>query len=306
MALSSQDFGESATGARRTHVWRLNVGRNNGEVPELPEVETIRRQLNELVCGRVVTSLTASWEKSLRFDGVHRDAVLGEQIAALERRGKVLLIHLTGELTLLIHLRMTGQLLLDENSQLVGPMTRSVLRLDLGQLVFNDQRKFGRIVVMETGEVDSDSLLSRLGPEPLTPDFTAKVLATRLGRHRTASVKAALLDQSTVAGLGNIYVDEVLFVAKVHPEKSCAALTKAEVKRLAEAIPAVLQAGIQAGGSTMRDYRDASGASGTYLEKAHVFGRTGEPCERCATPLIKIRVAGRGTHLCPRCQRRKS
>jgi formamidopyrimidine-DNA glycosylase len=271
-------------------------------VPELPEVETIRRQLNEQVCGRVVTSLTASWEKSLRFAGTQHEAVVGQKISSVERRGKVLLVHLANDCTLLIHLRMTGQLLLDEHRQLVGPITRAVIGLDRGQLVFNDQRKFGSIVVMETSDIDTDSLLARLGPEPLAKEFTVKVLAARLGRHRSASVKAALLDQSTVAGLGNIYVDEVLFVARVHPLQTCASLNKAEISHLAEAIPTVLRAGIAAGGSTMRDYRDASGASGSYLDQAQVFGRTGEPCRSCATLITKIRVAGRGTHLCLTCQ----
>jgi formamidopyrimidine-DNA glycosylase len=197
---------------------------------------------------------------------------------------------------------MTGQLLLDENRNLVGPMTRAVIGLDHGQIVFNDQRKFGRIVVMPSDEVQHDSLLSRLGPEPLSPEFTKEALAVQLARYRTASIKSALLDQSTVAGLGNIYVDEVLFAARINPTTFCTALNRAEIARIAKAIPEVLTRALVAGGSTMRDYRDASGASGSYLDHALVFGRTGQPCRVCGDVLHKIRLGGRGTHLCVTCQ----
>ena len=272
-------------------------------MPELPEVETIRRQLDALILGRNVTSLTASWDKTLNWWGVDEQQVSGHQVDSVSRRGKVIIIALSSETSMLIHLRMTGQLLLDENRDLEGRLTRAVIGLASGQLVFNDQRKFGRIVVMPSNEVENDPLLRRLGPEPLSAEFTAQGLGACLARHRTASVKATLLDQSTLAGLGNIYVDEVLFTARLHPSTPSSVLTTREVKRLAEAIPQVLKAAIAAGGSTMRDYRDAAGASGTYLDQALVFGRTGKPCRTCGRAIAKIRVAGRGTHVCATCQR---
>jgi formamidopyrimidine-DNA glycosylase len=274
-------------------------------VPELPEVETIRRQLHERCTGRVLTSLEASWPKTIVERHGDESSVIGREILAVERRGKVLLVQLSDALTLLIHLRMTGQLLIDENRVLEGPLTRAVIGLSRGQLVFNDQRKFGRIVVTATSAVDDDGLLKRLGPEPLSTAFTRRTVTDRLTRHRTASIKVALLDQSTVAGLGNIYVDEVLFVARVHPTTPCAGLGQRELHRIVDAIPEVIATAIARGGSTLRDYRDAGGSVGTYLDEAKVFGRTGQPCRRCDTPIIKIRVGGRGTHLCPRCQKRR-
>ena len=226
----------------------------------------------------------------------------GLLVTGVARRGKVLIVALGDEAALLVHLRMTGQLLLDEDGSREGPMTRAVIHLDHGDLVFNDQRKFGRIIVTPARLVGADPLLARMGPEPLASDFDATVLATQLGRHRPLSIKAALLDQSTIAGIGNIYADEVLFCAGIHPAVSCDALDAAAIDRLAGSIVSVLQRAIEAGGSTMRDYRDATGATGGYLDHALVFGRTDERCRRCSTAIVKIRVAGRGTHLCPRCQ----
>ena len=271
-------------------------------MPELPEVETIRRQLDAALPDRRITKLRASWSKSLHGRGADLMAATGSRISEVPRRGKVLVLWTDQELALLVHLRMTGQLLIDEGLDREGPMTRAVIGLDRGQLVFNDQRKFGRIILTPSDRVDEDPLLARMGPEPLDPLFDAAVLTRQLSRHRSLSIKAALLDQSTVAGIGNIYADEVLFTAGVHPETPCAGLEGAEIERLTAAIPAVLNASLEAGGSTMRDYRDATGASGTYLAIAQVFGRTDLPCHRCGTGIVKTVVAARGTHLCLTCQ----
>jgi formamidopyrimidine-DNA glycosylase len=275
---------------------------HHGEVPELPEVETIRRQLASSLPGRRVEHLDASWAKTLVGRTMPVEGAGGLTISGVFRRGKVLVLSLDEGVAILIHLRMTGQLLLDERADLEGPMTRAVISLDRGRLVFNDQRKFGRIVVLPSRLVDEDPLVGRLGPEPLDAAFGAEVLGIQLGRHRSLSVKAALLDQSTIAGIGNIYADEALFGAGIHPARRCDQLDREEIARLSRVVVEVLRTAIAAGGSTLRDYRDASGGSGRYLEMATVFGRTGLPCRRCGSPIVKIRVAGRGTHLCPTCQ----
>lgn len=271
-------------------------------MPELPEVETIRRQLDAALPGRRLVGIEASWPKTLEGRGMPAAGANGLRVSEVARRGKVLIIALGDEAALLVHLRMTGQLLLDEGGRLEGPMTRAVIHLDRGALVFNDQRKFGRIVVTPAQLVDADPLLARMGPEPLASDFDGSALHRQLGRHRSLSIKAALLDQSTIAGIGNIYADEVLFCAGIHPSTPCDQLGVGDIDRLADSIIGVLQRSIDAGGSTMRDYRDATGAQGGYLEEAQVFGRTDERCRRCPTKIVKTRVAGRGTHLCPQCQ----
>jgi len=275
-----------------------------GTMPELPEVESIRRQLDAVLVGRRLVDLTASWPKTLVARGTTLTAAHGLAIDGVDRRGKVLILGLDGHLALLVHLRMTGQLLLDETGELEGPKTRCVITMDRGALVFNDQRKFGRLVLMPASLVAEDPLLARMGPEPLETSFSAQILSAHLRRHRSISVKAALLDQSTVAGIGNIYADEILFASEVNPARRCDQLTRSDIERLATAIVAVLSRAINAGGSTMRDYRDANGAQGSYLEEAAVFARTGQPCRRCSASIIKVRVAGRGTHLCPSCQSR--
>ena len=275
-----------------------------GTMPELPEVESIRRQLDAVLVGRRLVDLTASWPKTLVARGTTLTAAHGLAIDGVDRRGKVLILGLDGHLALLVHLRMTGQLLLDDAGELKGPKTRCVITMDRGALVFNDQRKFGRLVLMPVSLVAEDPLLARMGPEPLDASFTAQIFSAHLRRHRSISVKAALLDQSTVAGIGNIYADEILFASEVNPARRCDQLKRSDIERLATAIVAVLSRAINAGGSTMRDYRDANGAQGNYLEEAAVFARTGQPCRRCSTSIIKVRVAGRGTHLCPSCQSR--
>jgi formamidopyrimidine-DNA glycosylase len=278
-------------------------------MPELPEVETIRSQLQAQLVGQAITGYSCSWEKSFTVRGVARDAILGREITGTWRRGKVLGIELSGTLALLVHLRMTGQLLLVEQPDLPEGdarhrMTRASFALSGGgTLLFNDQRKFGRIVLLPREALSSDPLLARMGVEPLDPAFDGAYLAVQLARHPKLMVKAALLDQSVVAGIGNIYADEALWSAQLSPERRCASLTSAEIDTLAGSVVAVLSTALERGGSTLRDYVNLEGRPGGYLEVAQVFGRTGQPCSRCGAPIIKLRLAGRGTHLCPRCQR---
>lgn len=278
-------------------------------MPELPEVETIRRQLDALLIGRSVVGLRSTWAKSLTGRGVEAAEALGRPVTGAWRRGKVLGLDLQGGVTVLVHLRMTGQILFDPGDPDGAPVeetsaTRVVLDLDDGsRLVFNDHRKFGRMVVLPTVDVGADPLLARMGPEPLGESFDAAALAVALRRHPGVRVKTALLDQGVVAGVGNIYADEALWRAGLHPERRCGALRRPGVVALHDGIVAVLTEGVARGGSTMRDYVDARGARGGYLEVAAVYGRAGQACPRCGTAVARTTVGGRGTHFCPSCQR---
>ena len=278
-------------------------------MPELPEVETIRRQLDVLLVGRSVVGLRSTWATSLTGRGVDPAAVLERPVTGVWRRGKVLGLDLEGGISVLVHLRMTGQLLLDPRNALGGTVeetsaTRVVLDLDDGsRLVFNDHRKFGRLVVLPSSDVGADPLLARMGPEPLGESFDPGVLSEALHRHPGLRIKTALLDQGVMAGVGNIYADEALWQAGLHPERRCGTLKRPGVAALHAGIVTVLTEGVARGGSTMRDYVDARGERGGYLDVAAVYGRAGRPCLRCGTAVVKTTVGGRGTHFCPACQR---
>ena len=277
-------------------------------MPELPEVETIRRQLDEAVTGRSVVAIESCRHRSLTGRGVEPTDLLRRPVTRAWRRGKLLGIDLDGGVSALVHLRMTGQLLLEpadaaRPSPLDTSATWVVLDLDDGsRLVFNDHRKFGRIVVLPSDDVPNDPLLARMGPEPLDDGFDAEALAVGLRRHPGLRVKSALLDQSVVAGIGNIYADEALWQAGLHPERRSGALRRPDVRALHAGDRTVLSEGLVRGGSTMRDYVDARGERGGYLEVAAVYGRTGQSCRRCGTTIVKTTVVGRGTHVCPSCQ----
>ena len=277
-------------------------------MPELPEVETIRRQLAACLPGRSVVAQRTTWAKSLTGRGVEPTALVGRPVEAVWRRGKVLGLDLADGVSVLVHLRMTGQLLVDPPDA-AAPVeetsaTRVVLDLDDGgRLVFNDHRKFGRMVVLPTADVGADPLLARMGPEPLDEGFGPDLLAAGLRRHPGLRVKSALLDQGVVAGIGNIYADEVLWTAGIHPERRCRTLRRPDVADLSDAVVSVLRQGVARGGSTLRDYVDTRGGRGGYLEVAAVYGRGGRPCRRCGAEVVRITVVGRGTHVCPGCQR---
>lgn len=273
-------------------------------MPELPEVETIRGQLAVVLPGRSVVATEVRWYKSLTGRGIGPEAIIGPPVTAVWRRGKVLGIDFDGGVSLLVHLRMTGQLLLGRDGDASDSTpTRVVLVLDDGsRLVFNDQRKFGRMVALPTADVGDDPLLARMGPEPLEAGFDADTFRAVLARRPGLRLKSALLDQGAVAGIGNIYADEALWRAGLHPERRCGAVSPADAEALRDAIVEVLSAGVARGGSTMRDYVDSRGDRGSYLEVAAVYGRTGQPCRRCGTAIVKVTVVGRGTHLCPTCQ----
>ncbi len=274
-------------------------------MPELPEVETIRLALEPHVVGRRFERVEIGDPRLVRpFEPTAVAAELvGERVAALERRGKYLIVRFESGRVLLIHLRMTGSLRHAAAGSLADdPYRRAVVKLDDGSdVAYRDVRRFGTWHLLEPDEVDP-YLQQRLGREPLERAFTARRLAERL-EGRKAPIKAALLDQRTVAGLGNIYVDEALWRAEIHPLRPAATLDGDEIARLTKGIRQALRAGIASQGASLRDYSTPDGRRGRMQERFKVYGRDGEPCLRCGTPIDKIRVGGRGTWYCPNCQR---
>jgi formamidopyrimidine-DNA glycosylase len=270
-------------------------------MPELPEVETIRRQLAPVVEGRRIEDMEVLDQRwSAPALGVEAaDAVRGRRIDKLDRRGKYLIWELSGDVHLVMHLRMTGNLLYTDDARFV----RVRIRLDDGgSVVFADQRRFGTGVVLLGGDARDDYFASRLGVEPLSADFTADHIR-ELARGRRAPAKAFLLNQERIAGVGNIYADEALFIARIHPLRPIGTLRGKQFDALRAAVVEVLEAGIDARGATIDDFRHTDGASGAFQDRFLVHLRAGEPCVRCGTTIKKIRAAGRGTYLCPRCQR---
>jgi formamidopyrimidine-DNA glycosylase len=275
-------------------------------VPELPEVETVRARLEPKLVGRRFRSVRIFDPRLTRpFDPAVVAAELeGEQVAALDRRGKYLVVRFESGRVLLIHLRMTGNVLHAEagSSSADDPHRRAVVRLDDGSdVVYRDMRRFGTWLLMEVKDVEP-YLRDRLGGEPLAQGLTAKRLGETLSGRR-APVKAVLLDQRRLAGIGNIYADEALWRAHVHPLRPAAELDAAELRALHRGVRAALRAGIARQGATLRTYRTPDGRPGRMQHEFKVYGRDGEPCERCGTPIEKIRAVGRGTWYCPTCQR---
>lgn len=287
-------------------------------MPELPEVETIKVGLSRLLPSRQIKDIDFDWPKS--FPNAPEDVksfAAGAKVVKVERRAKVLLIELSSNYSLVIHLKMTGQLVFRSarekfgaghpSASLVGDLPDKSTRVtmtfnDGSKLFFNDQRKFGWMRLMPTPEVMNLDFFRKVGPEPLSADFTWKDLQTRLQRRKNTNIKAALLDQTVIAGVGNIYADESLWGAKIHPSTLVRDLSAPKCHRLYEVLTTVLRLSIEKGGSTDKNYVDAEGKRGSYLSFANVFRKEGQPCPRCGTTIQKTRVAGRGTHFCPHCQ----
>jgi formamidopyrimidine-DNA glycosylase len=273
-------------------------------MPELPEVETIRRQLEPEVVGRRIRRLNVldeRWTRPRDPAGVER-AVTGRRVEAVERRGKYLILRLEGDLALVMHLRMTGNIVVDRSTA-TPPYLRARIELDDGSVVwFTDARRFGQGVVLEAGEIDA-FFAERLGIEPLSPDLTAEALC-RLARGRRAPLKSFLLAQGGIAGIGNIYADEALHRAELHPLSPAGSLRPEDCERLREGIVEALEEGLRNGGASVDDYRDARGERGTMQEEFLVHTREGKPCPRCGEEIRRVVVAGRSTYFCPACQRR--
>jgi len=276
-------------------------------MPELPEVESVRRQLEPALVGRRFERVSIDDVRLVRpYEPAEVAAELeGERVAAVERRGKYLVVRFESRRVLLIHLRMTGSLLHAPSGSLQDdPHRRAVVTLDDGSdVAYRDVRRFGTWLLLEPGEAEP-YLGARVGDEPLDTLFTAARLGVRLAGRRT-SLKAALLDQRTLAGMGNIYADEALWRARLNPLRPAASLDRTELRRLHRGIRAALEHGLARQGSTLRDYRLPDGSGGSMQNEFRVYGRRDEPCDRCGTPIARTQVAGRTTWFCPTCQPEK-
>ena len=289
-------------------------------MPELPEVETVKRGLEELIVHKKVARVTHDTDKSFP-NNPHSvtQFLVGAKILAVRRRAKVLIIDLSTHYSLMIHLKMTGQLVFvgaerfgagHPNNSLIDELPNKSTRVifefyDGTHLYFNDQRKFGWVKLFPTSEISHTPFMKKLGPEPLLDDFTADIFYGQLQRRLNTTIKAAILDQSVIAGVGNIYADEALWGARIHPTTLVKNLTKKQIQKLYEEIRYVLHLSIEKGGSTDKNYVNAEGKKGSYIDFARVFRREGQLCPRCQSEIRKIKVAARGTHVCTKCQKVK-
>lgn len=273
-------------------------------MPELPEVETVVRDLCPRIVGRRIGALVCHFPGVLVLgDDVDPGAADGKRVESISRRGKLVLLDLEGDLGISVHLRMTGHLSIEDPKVPYRPHTHVTASLEGGEeLRFVDPRRFGRVELRTRADRAATPFLLALGPEP--SDLDAETLAERL-RGRRGPLKPVLLNQHVVAGLGNIYVDEILHRAGIHPRQEADRLLRREVEAVVEAMHGVLEDAIGSGGSTIRDYRSPSGLAGEFTARHRVFGRDGLPCTACGEPIRKIRLSGRGTHFCPACQPRR-
>lgn len=274
-------------------------------MPELPEVETVRKTLEQLVIGKEIKKVTVHWAKIIKEPIEHEqfsDALMGQIIEAIGRRGKFLLFYLT-DYVLVSHLRMEGKYGLFSSLEPIDKHTHVIFTFtDESQLRYKDVRKFGTMHLFTKGEEMNKLPLVHLGPEPLSDEFTATYLKQTLSK-TNRTIKAVILDQKTVVGVGNIYVDEALFRAKIHPERKASSLSDEEYERLVVEIRNTLAEAIEQGGSTIRSYVNSQGQIGMFQQQLYVYARAGEICKECNTHIDKIKVAGRGTHICPSCQK---
>lgn len=272
------------------------------KLPELPEVETVRRGLNRLVKGKVISKVEVTYAPMIKtgVDAFCQD-LIGQEILDVDRRGKYLLIYLTDHV-LISHLRMEGKYNFFADQVPANKHFHAFFTfIDGSTLVYQDVRKFGTMELLDKADVDAYFISRKIGPEPTEEDFDLEEFAKKLAKSKKP-IKSHLLDQSLVAGLGNIYVDEVLFKAKVHPAQTSNQLSTDQVADLRQATIEVLQLGIEKGGSTIRTYKNALGMDGTMQDYLQVYGKTGQACPRCQTEIVKIQLGGRGTHFCPKCQ----
>ncbi|GEK28564.1 DNA-formamidopyrimidine glycosylase [Furfurilactobacillus siliginis] len=272
-------------------------------MPELPEVETVRRGLTKMVVGKTITGIDVFYPKMI-LNGVDdfETLLLGQLLTAVDRRGKYLLFRFNGGLTMVSHLRMEGKYFTAPAGTPVDKHTHVIFHFDDGQdLCYNDTRKFGRMIVVKTGEENTVGGLKTLGPEPTPETLSVDYLVAKMAKGRKA-IKTWLLDQNNVAGLGNIYCDEVLWLSKIHPEQPANSLTRPQIKRLRENIFAELTLAIEHHGTTVFTY-SAFGHAGEFQNELHAYGHVGEPCERCGAVMVKIKVGERGTTYCPKEQK---
>ncbi|WP_179395168.1 bifunctional DNA-formamidopyrimidine glycosylase/DNA-(apurinic or apyrimidinic site) lyase [Lacticaseibacillus absianus] len=274
-------------------------------MPELPEVENVRRGLSGLVAGRTIQAVDTDWEKILvGGQATFAKTLAHATITAIDRRGKYLLFRFDNAITMVSHLRMEGKYQLVPDAAV--PRHRFVhvafTFTDGSQLRYHDMRKFGRMALVPTGtEMKTVAGLASIGPEPTEADFDPDAFYRELQRHKQA-IKSVILDQHVVAGVGNIYADETLWLSHLNPEQPACTLTRQEAKTLRDNIIAELATATTAGGTSVHSFVDATGQRGAFQTQLHVYDREGTPCDRCQTTIVKIKVGQRGTHYCPHCQ----
>jgi len=285
-------------------------------MPELPEVETLRRELDELLAGRIIKNVEVLWFKAVLplTPTAYKKNLIGVKIEGADRRAKMLILNLNSNKFLTFHLKMTGQLIFVPKSgemisgghptndvQTPGKYTRIIFTLDNNShLYFNDLRKFGWSRLLNRNELDTAT--EHYGPEPLSKNFTSKFLIEIFKQHPKSTIKKILLDQTLIAGIGNIYADEACFLAHLRPDRRVGTLNNEDITLLQEQIVAVLKLSIKHKGTSSRNYRRSDGSQGGFVPHLYVYGRSGDPCKVCNGTLVKIKHAGRGTHYCERCQ----
>jgi len=273
-------------------------------MPELPEVETIRKTLSHLVLDKQIEDVSIYWSNIIQYpedDEEFRIKVRDERITNIARRGKFLLFYLE-EYVLVSHLRMEGKYKIVSKDEPLTKHTHVVFHFTDGtDMRYEDVRKFGTMHVFPIGEEFKKKPLNQLGPDPFETTYTPEYVKERLSK-TSRTIKATLLDQTIIAGLGNIYVDEVLFLANIHPERRSHTLTEQEIETIYIKAKEVLQHAIDLGGTTIRSYVDGKGEMGMFQQELYAYGQEGKPCYHCGTLIEKIKVAGRGTHYCPECQ----
>ena len=273
-------------------------------MPEMPEVEIIRRYLDTQVAGKTIMNLDIRLPRMIKWPNVEgfRALVTGRTIKAMNRRGKYLLMELDNDSKVVFHLRMTGRLVYEPTGETSDHHARVIFHLQDGaSLVYGDTRTLGTIHGLKPQELGMLKGLAEMGPEPLSAEFTAEYL-DKTAKQRKVAIKSFLLNQKYIGGIGNIYADEALFLAGIHPLRPANSLTQAECSSLWESVNRVIAAGIADGGTTFRDYQNGEGGKGSHQEHLYVYGRKGEQCRNCGAVIERITVGGRGTHFCPKCQ----
>jgi len=274
-------------------------------MPELPEVETVRRTLSTLILNKEIRDIDVFYPKMIRNVEIlkFRETLIGRSIDSIDRYGKYLVFNL-GDVSLISHLRMEGKYFI-KNTDLPREKHEHVIIYftDGDTLRYHDTRKFGTMDIVPKISVFSNSPITKLGPEPFEKEMTVTYLSKKLS-NKSIAIKSALLDQTIMTGLGNIYVDEVLFLTKLHPETSSNLITKTQVKKIIENSIKVLNKAIKLGGTTIRSYTSSLGVTGLFQNELNVHTKKGEPCSICQTPIDKIKVNGRGTYYCPKCQKK--
>lgn len=279
-------------------------------MPELPEVETIKTQLEKLIVGKKVEKVEVGLPRMVKLSlDKFRRIVVGSRIKSIKRRAKILIFELSNGWSMLVHLKLSGRLIFRRKGEALKDEDTKWNHLiyhfsDGSRLFHNDLRQFGYVKLIETVQLTDFFKKEKLGPEPLSRNFDISIFRNLISKSK-AKIKQFLMDQRNIAGIGNIYSDEILWEAKIHPFKKANELTVNELKSLYSAMRKILQKAVKLRGTSIRDYRDTEGKSGKYTEVRYVYQREGEPCPRCGTKIKKVKIGGRSAHFCPACQRLK-